>query len=148
LDQLSKLVAGGKPAALATVVRISGSAYRRPGAKLLIEGSGFTYGGVSGGCLESDVRAQGLEVLRGAPPRMLHYDTGSDEETLWGLGLGCGGAVEVSVQRGALARTCTPRAPPPPGKPDPAESCASGSTRATPSPSSPASAVRWRAARS
>ena len=99
LDQLSKLVAGGKPAALATVVRISGSAYRRPGAKLLIEDSGITYGGVSGGCLESDVRAQGLEILRGAPNRLLHYDTGSDEETLWGLGLGCEGAVDVHVQR-------------------------------------------------
>ena len=99
LDQLSRLVEGGACAALATVVRISGSAYRRPGAKLLIEESGVTHGGVSGGCLESDVRAQGLEVVRGAPSRMLHYDTGSDEETLWGLGLGCEGAVDVYVQR-------------------------------------------------
>ena len=99
LDRLTGLVEGGACAALATVVRISGSAYRRPGAKLLIEESGATHGGVSGGCLESDVRAQGLEVLRGAPPRMLHYDTGSDEETLWGMGLGCEGAVDVYVQR-------------------------------------------------
>lgn len=99
LDQLSKLAARGGCAALATVVRISGSAYRRPGAKLLIEESGVTLGGVSGGCLESDVRAEGLEVLRGAPGRILRYDTGSDEETLWGLGLGCEGAVEVFLQR-------------------------------------------------
>ena len=99
LDRLAQLVEGGHCAALATVVRISGSAYRRPGAKLLIEESGVTTGGVSGGCLESDVRAQALEVLRGAPGRMLHYDTGSDEETLWGLGLGCEGAVDVYVQR-------------------------------------------------
>ncbi len=99
LDRLAKLVAEGNRAALATVVRISGSAYRRPGAKLLIEESGFTHGGVSGGCLETDVRAQGLEVLRGAAPRMLHYETSSDEETLWGLGLGCEGAVDVYLQR-------------------------------------------------
>ena len=99
LDQLSKLVAGGACAALATVVRISGSAYRRPGAKLLIEENGLTHGGVSGGCLESDVRAHGLRILSGAPGRVLHYDTGSDEETLWGLGLGCEGAVDVHVQR-------------------------------------------------
>jgi xanthine dehydrogenase accessory factor len=99
LDRLSKLVAGGGHAALATVVRISGSAYRRPGAKLLIEESGATHGGVSGGCLESDVRAQALEVLRGSRDRMLHYDTGSDEETLWGMGLGCEGAVDVYVQQ-------------------------------------------------
>jgi xanthine dehydrogenase accessory factor len=99
LDQLAKLVVGEGCAALATVVRISGSAYRRPGAKLLIEASGLTQGGVSGGCLESDVRARGLEVLRGSPSRMLHYDTGSDEETLWGLGLGCEGALDVYLQR-------------------------------------------------
>jgi xanthine dehydrogenase accessory factor len=99
LDRLSSLVAGGNCAALATVVRISGSAYRRPGAKLLIEESGVTQGGVSGGCLEADVRGQALKVLRGGPPRMLHYETSSDEETLWGLGLGCEGAVDVFVQR-------------------------------------------------
>jgi len=99
LDRLSKLIAAGHSAALATVVRISGSAYRRPGAKLLVEEDGTMQGGVSGGCLENDVRALALEVLRGGASRMLHYDTGSDEETLWGLGLGCEGAVDVYLQR-------------------------------------------------
>jgi xanthine dehydrogenase accessory factor len=99
LDRLSELTARGSRAVLATVVRISGSAYRRPGAKLLIEEDGITLGGVSGGCLESDVRAHGLRILGGGENRMLHYDTGSDEETLWGLGLGCEGAVDVYLQR-------------------------------------------------
>ena len=99
LDRLSKLIADGHSAALATVVRISGSAYRRPGAKLLVEEDGAMQGGVSGGCLENDVRATALEVLRAGGSRMLHYDTGSDEETLWGLGLGCEGAVDVYLQR-------------------------------------------------
>ena len=99
LDRLSKLIGAGHSAALATVVRISGSAYRRPGAKLLVEEDGTMQGGVSGGCLENDVRALALEVLRGGASRMLHYDTGSDEETLWGLGLGCEGAVDVYLQR-------------------------------------------------
>lgn len=108
LDRLSQLVADGHAAALATVTRISGSAYRRPGAKLLVDASGTTHGGVSGGCLETDVRAQALEVLRGAKNRMLHYDTGGDEETLWGLGLGCEGAVDVYVQRIDAAWTAGP----------------------------------------
>src|SRR5207248_10679891 len=99
VDRLSKLIAGGHSAAVATVVRVSGSAYRRPGAKLLVEEDGTIQGGVSGGCLENDVRALALEVLRGGASRMLHYDTGSDEETLWGLGLGCEGAVDVYLQR-------------------------------------------------
>jgi xanthine dehydrogenase accessory factor len=98
LERVQALQGEPLPAAIATVVRISGSAYRRPGAKLLVERSGSTRGGISGGCLESDVRAQALELLSGKGPRLLHYDTGSDEETLWGMGLGCEGAVDIYLQ--------------------------------------------------
>lgn len=105
LDRVARLGETGPQGAIATVVRISGSAYRRPGAKLFVEPDGSTHGGVSGGCLEADVRAVALEILRGAPPKLLHYDTGSDAETVWGLGLGCEGAVDLWVQR-ADPRLC------------------------------------------
>jgi xanthine dehydrogenase accessory factor len=99
LDRVARIAEAGSQAAIATVVRISGSAYRRPGAKLFVEEDGTTHGGVSGGCLEADVRAMALEILRGAPAKLLHYDTGSEDETVWGLGLGCEGAVDLWVQR-------------------------------------------------
>jgi len=105
LERVARNAQSGSRAAIATVVRISGSAYRRPGAKLFVEEDGTTHGGVSGGCLEADVRAVALEILRGAPPKLLHYDTGSDDETVWGLGLGCEGVVDLWVQR-ADARFC------------------------------------------
>lgn len=92
------LAAAGQRSALATVVRISGSAYRRPGAKLLVAQDGAMCGSVSGGCLEADVRENALHVLRDDTPRLLHYDTGNDDTTVWGLGLGCNGAVDVFVQ--------------------------------------------------
>jgi xanthine dehydrogenase accessory factor len=98
LERVSAVASRGERAALATVVRIDGSAYRRPGAKFLVEADGTTVGGVSGGCLEADVRGMALEVLRTGEPRLLQYDTGSNEETVWGLGLGCEGAVDVFVQ--------------------------------------------------
>jgi len=98
LDRVSSLSGEHASAVIAMVVRIAGSAYRRPGAKLLVEQSGETCGGISGGCLESDVRAQALELLDGGAGRLLHYDTGSDEETLWGMGLGCEGAVDIYLQ--------------------------------------------------
>jgi xanthine dehydrogenase accessory factor len=91
----------GRPAALAVVVRIEGSAYRRPGARLLIEEDDSSLGGISGGCLEEDVRLVGREVLRSGEPRLKHYDTGTDESKVWGLGLGCNGQVDVFVQRAA-----------------------------------------------
>ncbi|MFQ5703161.1 MAG: XdhC family protein [Gemmatimonadales bacterium] len=98
LDHLAALARAGKRAVLATVVHIEGSAYRRAGAKLLIEESGATMGGVSGGCLEADVRGIALAALADGRPRLKHYDTGSDENMIWGLGLGCNGAVDVFVQ--------------------------------------------------
>lgn len=97
-DRVARLADAGDRAAIATVVRISGSAYRRPGAKFLVERGGKTSGGVSGGCLEADVREIALGLIEGGASRLLRYDTGSDEETVWGLGLGCEGTVEVFVQ--------------------------------------------------
>jgi xanthine/CO dehydrogenase XdhC/CoxF family maturation factor len=98
LARLAEVRAGGRRAALATVVRIAGSAYRRPGAKFLIEETGDTLGSVSGGCLEADVREVARGVLETGRPRLRHYSTGGDEDIVWGLGLGCNGFVDVFIQ--------------------------------------------------
>ena len=98
VGRVTELAAAGRRAALATVVRIDGSAYRRAGAKLLVEETGGTLGGVSGGCLEADVREIALTVMREGVPRLRHYETGSDDSTVWGLGLGCNGSVDIFVQ--------------------------------------------------
>jgi xanthine/CO dehydrogenase XdhC/CoxF family maturation factor len=97
LDRVLRLARAGRPAALAIVTRIRGSAYRRPGAKLLIDGDGSFLGGVSGGCLEEDVRQVGLQVLASGLSRRLHYETGDDDRRVWGLGLGCDGEVDIAV---------------------------------------------------
>ena len=87
---------------LATVVRTSGSTYRRPGARMLIrlEASGecSTTGAISGGCLERDVCERARGVLRGGASVVVKYDTTSDDDIVWGLGLGCHGSVEVLLE--------------------------------------------------
>ena len=98
VGRVTELAAAGQRAAMATVVRIDGSAYRRPGAKLLVEESGATRGGVSGGCLEADVREIAMTVMREGVSRLRHYETGTDDRTVWGLGLGCNGSVDIFVQ--------------------------------------------------
>jgi len=98
VDRVAELAAAGRRAALATVVRIEGSAYRRAGAKLLVEETGATRGGVSGGCLEADVREVAIAVMREGAPRLRHYETGGDDQTVWGLGLGCNGSVDIFIQ--------------------------------------------------
>ncbi|HEX3530920.1 MAG TPA: XdhC family protein [Thermoanaerobaculia bacterium] len=99
VSRLTELAAAGQRAALATVVHIVGSAYRRPGAKFLIAETGGTLGSVSGGCLEADVRevARDVVIATGAPS-LRHYKTGADEDMVWGLGLGCNGMVDVFIQ--------------------------------------------------
>jgi xanthine dehydrogenase accessory factor len=98
LSRVADLKAAGRRAALATVVHIVGSAYRRPGAKFLIEETGDTLGSVSGGCLEADVREIAKGVLETGKPSLRHYSTGDDEDMVWGLGLGCNGLVDVFIQ--------------------------------------------------
>ena len=105
VERVFALVSAGRRAALATVIRIEGSSYRRPGAKFLIEDDGRTLGGVSGGCLEADVREVALRVIQTGTPQLLHYDTGVDDQTVWGLGLGCNGSVDIFVQPATDART-------------------------------------------
>jgi len=108
LDRVVELGRQGRPAALAMVTQISGSAYRRPGAKLLVDAGGGFMGGVSGGCLVEDVREIGLGVMESGANRVLHYDTGTDESRLWGLGLGCDGEVDILVQPIAAVDAAAP----------------------------------------
>ena len=99
MQLLVDLAEQGQTPALATVIRIEGSAYRRPGAKMLILEDGAMVGTVSGGCLEADVREVALSVMRRGEARLLHYDTGTDYQLPIGLGLGCNGSVDIFVQR-------------------------------------------------
>src|SRR5579885_269644 len=98
LTALEGLHARGEAAALATVVRARGSTYRREGARLLVLPGGATVGSISGGCLEGDVAEVAREVIRTGRPRLLTYDLTSDDDAVWGLGLGCNGAIDVFVE--------------------------------------------------
>ena len=98
LDRLAQLGRAGKRAALATVVRVRGSAYRHEGAKLLVAEDGSATGNVSGGCLEQDVREVALQVIRSGTVQRRSYCSGADEIAAWDLGVGCEGEVEVLVE--------------------------------------------------
>src|SRR3989475_2313313 len=99
LDFLTAAGTAGKRAALATVVRVRGSAYRHEGAKLVVAEDGSTTGNVSGGCLEQDVREVALQVIRKGEPELRSYCSSADEIAAWDLGVGCEGQVDVYVER-------------------------------------------------
>jgi len=79
------------------VVATRRSAPRPVGAKLVVYESGRLLGSVSGGCVESDVAAQAMEVIAGGEPRLITY--GITDDQAWKVGLPCGGEIDVFVQR-------------------------------------------------
>jgi xanthine dehydrogenase accessory factor len=87
-----------RPAVLATVVSVEGSAYRRPGARMLVFEDGRTTGMVSGGCLEADLTERALVVLREGASQTIVYDMRSPDDIVWGLGLGCDGEIRVLLE--------------------------------------------------
>ena len=84
-DEAQKL---GKQTALATVVHVEGSSYRRPGARMLIEDDGQLTGAISGGCLEGDALRKALLVMTEKRSRLVTYDTMDDDDAKFGVGLG------------------------------------------------------------
>ncbi len=96
LQAITDAKLSGKKAAIATVVRVVGSAYRREGTKMLIDADGGQVCMISGGCLEQEVGAVAKEVMESGQAVVKFFDL--DEEVVWGLGLGCGGAVDVYIE--------------------------------------------------
>ncbi|TML90450.1 MAG: XdhC family protein [Actinobacteria bacterium] len=87
----------GEKVAIATVVATRMSAPRPVGSKFAISESGAICGSVSGGCVESDVVEEAHEVLETGKPKLLSY--GISDDDAFGVGLPCGGEIDVFVER-------------------------------------------------
>lgn len=96
LEQVLAWRQAGRKAALATVVSTWGSSPRPVGSQLGVSEAGEMVGSVSGGCIEGAVVKEALEVMDGAPPRLLDY--GVSNEQAWEVGLACGGKLEVYIE--------------------------------------------------
>ena len=97
------LCAEGGEAVLATVVAVSGSTYRRPGARMLLASAGRLAGSVSGGCLEGDLVQKAHWQTRSGPALVTYDSTDEDDDVVWGFGLGCNGVVQVLLERVSAA---------------------------------------------
>jgi xanthine dehydrogenase accessory factor len=98
LAAIESLSAKSERMALATIVAVRGSTYRRPGARLLVPENGAPIGNLSGGCLEGDVADMARVVMEEGRARLAGWDLTADDDAVWGLGLGCNGAIEVFIE--------------------------------------------------
>lgn len=102
--------AAGRPLVLAAVLHTAGSTYRKAGALMLITGDGRFAGLLSGGCLESDLAEHARRVIETGTPRIVSYDLRNPDDVLWGLGVGCEGAMDILLARISLANSWEPLA--------------------------------------
>lgn len=97
LETIRTARAFAEPVALATVVRVRGSAYRREGTCMVVRRDGSYECALSGGCLEPVVAEAAARVIATGEPVVVSYDLADD--SVWGLGIGCSGAVDVRIER-------------------------------------------------
>ncbi|MFN5646443.1 MAG: XdhC family protein [Sphingobacteriales bacterium] len=88
-------VLAGKKVALASVVYLDGSSYRRPGARMLVSDEGELTGAISGGCLEGDALRKALLAISQGRNRLITYDTNDEDDMTIGVQLGCAGVIQV-----------------------------------------------------
>ena len=103
LELWKRARAAGEEVCVATVAAVEGSSYRRPGARMLMTAGGQRVGTISGGCLEAEVAKKAWWLTeRGACVQ--RYSSFFDDEGDVPYGLGCGGAIQVLLERGDPAR--------------------------------------------
>ena len=87
--------AAGRALALGLLVATAGSTYRKAGALMLIAHDGDSAGLLSGGCLEGDLGEYSRSVIDTGKARIVSYDMRGGDDVIWGLGLGCEGAMNI-----------------------------------------------------
>src|SRR6187431_1720329 len=98
LEACKKVDFTQRKAALATVVKVRGSSYRSPGARMLITDDGKWVGSISGGCLEGDALRKARQVIMSKQPTTVTYDTREESNQNLGIGLGCNGVIDVLIE--------------------------------------------------
>ena len=98
VTEFRKIDFTNRKAALATVVKVRGSSYRSPGARMLITDDGKWIGSISGGCLEGDALRKARQVMSDNKPMTVTYDTREESNQNLGIGLGCNGVIDVLIE--------------------------------------------------
>ncbi len=98
VNEYKKLDLSARKVALATVVKVRGSSYRSPGARMLITDDGKWVGSISGGCLEGDALRKARLVMTSGKAMVVTYDTREESNQNLGISLGCNGVIDVLIE--------------------------------------------------
>lgn len=98
IEAFDKADSAGIKTALATVVQVEGSSYRRAGARMLVTEDGRLTGAISGGCLEGDALRKARLVMVQQKAMLVTYDTTDEDDAKLGVGLGCNGIIQILIE--------------------------------------------------
>jgi xanthine dehydrogenase accessory factor len=98
IEAFKKVDLSQRKVAIATVVKVRGSSYRSPGARMLITDDGKWVGSISGGCLEGDALRKARKVMNEEQPLRVTYDTREESNQNLGISLGCNGVIDVLIE--------------------------------------------------
>ena len=98
LEEAISWIKSGQQVALATVVETWGSSPFQIGSKMIINEKGNFLGSVSGGCVETNVIAECLELIKNKNS-FKKIDFKVSDENAWNVGLACGGEMTVFIEQ-------------------------------------------------
>ncbi len=98
IDRVIEAIRATPRGIVVTVIRTSGSTYRRAGARAVISEEGRATGAISGGCLERDLAERIKPWLADMQPRIVTYDSTREDDLVFGLGLGCRGVLDLLIE--------------------------------------------------
>lgn len=97
-QMIDDLLNDNQAAALAMVVQVEGSAYRKEGTWMVLKENGEKRGMISGGCLENDLHKQAERLFHSGKAELVTYDLSSEDDAGWGRGAGCNGTVSILIR--------------------------------------------------
>tara|TARA_B110000438_G_scaffold264501_1_gene277229 strand:+ start:135 stop:464 length:330 start_codon:yes stop_codon:yes gene_type:complete len=98
LDEAKDWFGANQKVVLATVIETWGSSPRPIGSRMIINNSGDFSGSVSGGCVESAVVRECLELLK-EDKQYKKIEFKVSNENAWDVGLACGGEISIFLEQ-------------------------------------------------
>ena len=98
LKEINNWLKDNKKIALATVIHTWGSSPQPVGSRMIVNENGDFSGSISGGCVESSVVRECLEIIKKGKP-FKKIDFKISNENAWEVGLACGGKISIFIEQ-------------------------------------------------
>ena len=98
LEKINNWLKDNQKIALATVIYTWGSSPQPIGSRMIVNENGDFSGSVSGGCVESSVIRECLEIIKENKPfKKINFKISN--ENAWEVGLACGGKITIFIEQ-------------------------------------------------